>query len=57
MRWTVEQILAALFPPAIDKLGSADVQDCDELEEHGWAGNVRVKRYRDGIERTFAEQE
>ena len=48
------RLLEKFFPP---KLGRIDVilGGRGEPEEQGWAGNVREKKYRDGIDRTLKE--
>lgn len=52
----LERILARLFPPSIESLGRIALDEKKEYEEQGAAGNVRRKKYRDGIERVLAEQ-
>jgi len=52
----LEKLLAILFPPEANKLGRVYVNDPEPFDEQGWAGNIR-RKYRDGIDRTFAEQE
>lgn len=43
-----------LFPPKLDRIYGTIAGE-PEPEEQGWAGNVREKPYRDGIDRTFKE--
>jgi hypothetical protein len=52
-KWEIA-LLEKLFPP---KLGWIDgvLAGEDEPEEQGWAGNVREKPYRDGIDRVLKE--
>ena len=52
----LRNILVWLFGPSVRSLGKFEVLEYAEYEEQGWAGNVQFKQYRDGIERTFAEE-
>jgi hypothetical protein len=46
-------LLSRLFPPKMGKFGV--YVESPEPDERGWAGNVREKRYRDGIDRVMQE--
>lgn len=47
-------LLEKLFPPKLGKIHGTIIEE-PEFEEQGWAGNVRERPYRDGIDRTFKE--
>ena len=49
----VERVLSFLFPPKFGKVEGFASRP--EFNEEGWAGNVRVKKYRDGIDRVEKE--
>ncbi len=54
----VMRLLSWLFPPKLGKFRPLAVFRfgvTGEEHEEGWAGNVRVKKYRDGIDRYFKE--
>jgi hypothetical protein len=51
-RVTIESVLSRLFPP---KMGKLVYTEPTERDEQGWAGNVREKKYRDGIDRVMHE--
>ncbi len=53
----IEQLLSDMFPPSLRSLGKVWPDDPQLFEEQGSCGKAKRKRYRDGIERTFAEQE
>lgn len=53
----IQTILSTLFPPDPSKLGRLWIEEPGEFDEQGSVGPVRPRKYRDGIERTFAEQE
>lgn len=53
----LEKWLAELFPPSLKLLGTVWVFEEQDYPEQGSCGPVQRKKYRDGIERTFAEQE
>ncbi len=52
----IEQTLSALFPPSLASLGKVWIADPEDFDEQGAAGKAKRKKYRDGIERTFAER-
>ena len=52
----IGRILAQLFPPSLESLGKIVLDEKAEYKEQGACGNVRRKKYRDGIERMLAEQ-
>lgn len=52
----ITQALSMLFPPSLRSLGRLRVEEDAEFDEQGQAGPVREKKYRDGIERHFAEE-
>jgi hypothetical protein len=53
----IARILSWLFPPALPgKVRDWEERAVVEHPEQGWAGNVK-RRYRDGIERYFTEEE
>lgn len=54
----IETILSTLFPPKLPRLSALEILHSDRVvseAEDGWAGNVRVKKYRDGIDRVQQE--
>jgi len=46
--------LVGLFPPQLGRI--LDWGEQSVPIEQGWAGNVKHKRYRDGIDRHFQEE-
>lgn len=51
----IEKILSILFPPRLGRIRNWE-PETRTREEQGWAGNVRPRLYRNGIERYFAEE-
>lgn len=49
----LERVLSFFFPPRLGRV--AGHVEADDIDEQGWAGNVREKKYRDGIDRYFKE--
>jgi hypothetical protein len=47
-------LIERLFPPELGWIDGTLVGE-PEFEEQGWAGNVREKPYRDGIDRVLKE--
>ncbi len=52
----IDTILAAMFPPSLKLLGRVWVIDEEEFDEQGACGKAQRKRYKNGIERTLAEE-
>jgi hypothetical protein len=52
-----ERVLARLLPPRLPGFVRGWDRRCEvQIIEEGWAGNVRPKKYRNGIERYWSEQ-
>ena len=51
----IARILSFLFPPRLGRIRNWDDRIETVVVEHGSAGPVMPRRYRNGIERYFAE--
>lgn len=52
----ISKLLSFMFPPQLP--GRVQNWECRTIEnfDEGWAGNVRPKEYRDGIDRHFQQE-
>jgi hypothetical protein len=53
----IDIILSTTFPPSLRSLGKVRIDEPGEFDEQGAVGKAQPKKYRDGIERTFAEMD
>jgi hypothetical protein len=53
----IATILSTLFPPSTRSLGRLIVIEDEEYQEQGAVGKAQRRKYRDGIDRTFAEMD
>lgn len=51
------RLLSLLFPPRLPKAAVDWTPPADPYPEQGWAGKVKRKPFRNGIDRYFAEEQ